>query len=314
MIDGEPNRGVPEPRWPNAATVTPNAARVTPTAVRATPNAGRIVPIPTVRIGRPSRQPGALAALVAVFLVLAITKPWAGPVRPNVLVQGSFTIPSSTPATVGVNPIVAELQLQCGEPLGWRVFTREGFLDRTIRAWRFVEPVASVSGPLDPAVPVVQVGPTIEALGYCSSWSDGERPPDGAMVSAWRISGPDRPDPTAVLVPLDSLVPEWPIDLGALFGPGTANGAAASARPDPSGDRRPGPSGGPSGDPGPLASPGTGARPSEDPGNVGDRHLNWGTQAVAGSPAWSLGRYVFAVRAPGWERWWAVNISRPGPA
>lgn len=272
MIDDEPNRDAPEPRWPDA---------------------GRISPIATVRIGRRGRQPAALVGMVAIFLVLAVAKPWAGPIRSKPLAQGSFTIPSEAPiAKLGVDPVAEALHIQCGEPLGWRVFTHEGFLGKTVRAWRFVEPAAFVSGPLDPAVPVIQVGPMIEALGYCSPWTDGERPPDGAVVSAWRISSPGRPDSTAVAVRLESLVPAWPIDLGALFSPG------AAATPDPSGSSGSIPPAGPSNPAGPPASP-----------SVGD-----GGIASAGDRPWSIGRYVFAVRAEGWERWWAVNISRPGSA
>lgn len=252
MVDREPNEIPREP-------VTTERARLVPAA--------------TVRIGRRGHQPGVFVAITAAFLVLAIAKPWAGPAQPRPLVQSSFVLPSAaTPdgATV-IDPIAQALEVQCGEPLGWRVFTHEDFLGRTFRTWRSVVPMVSASGPLDPAVPVIQVGPTIEALGYCSPWTDGERPPVGVTVSAWRIAAATTPDPTAQAVPLESIIPEWPIDLGALFSPGTS-GATVSAR-----DRAP-------------FAVGTGAR------------------------SWSIGRYVFAIRAPGWERWWAVNISRPGQA
>jgi hypothetical protein len=237
-------------------------------------------PTATVRVARRGRQTSWLAAVLAALVVVAVAKPWGGGVaRPaGPLVQGSFVLPSEPAAPFPGPPAAAEaLQSQCGEPLGWRVFTHEEFLGRTVRTWRAVEPALAASGPLDPGVPIIQVGPMIEALGYCSSWTRADRPPSGVAVSAWRIAGSERAGQTAVAVPLESLVPEWPTDLGALFSP-AAGGAAARG--------------------------GSG----NATGNGGD------ARSDAPEASWSLGRYVFALRADGFERWWAVNISRPGPA
>jgi hypothetical protein len=238
-----------------------------------------VEPPPTaiVRIARRGRRTGWLITFLAVFFVIAVAKPWAGgPRPPRPLVQGPFALPTTTPAAFPGPPAAAEaLQLQCGEPLGWRVFTHEEFLGRMVRTWRAVEPALAAWGPLDPGVPIIEVGPTIEALGYCSSWTRADRPPADVAVSAWRIAGSDRDGETATAVPLESLVPEWPTDLGALFGPGSGNSLARDGSPTGSGS---------------------------------------GSRNDAPDASWSLGRYVFAVRADGFERWWAVNISRPGPA
>jgi hypothetical protein len=265
-----------EPASPGSGSSWPDGPEPPPTA--------------TVRIARRGRQTGWLVALVAVFIVVAIAKPWAGgPQPPRHLVQGSFVLPTATPAAFPGPPAAAEaLQLQCGEPLGWRVFTHEEFLGRTVRTWRAVEPALAAWGPLDPGVPIIEVGPLIDALGYCSSWTRADRPPADVAVSAWRIAGSDRAGETAVAVPLESLVPDWPTDLGALFSPaaGSASARAGSA----------------------TGSPGIGSAGSEGAG------IGSGARSDAADPSWSLGRYVFAVRADGFERWWAVNISRPGPA
>jgi hypothetical protein len=236
-------------------------------------------PTATIRIARRGRQTGWLVALLAMFIVIAVAKPWAGgPRPPRPLVQGSFALPTATTAAIPGPPAAAEaLQLQCGEPLGWRVFTHEEFLGRTVRTWRAVEPALAAWGPLDPGVPIIEVGPMIDALGYCSSWTRADRPPADVAVSAWRIAS-DRAGETAVAVPLESLVPEWPTDLGALFSPAAGNAPAkAGSAPESAG-------------------------------------IGSGARTDAADPSWSLGRYVFAVRADGYERWWAVNISRPGPA
>ena len=235
----------------------------------------------TVRIPRHARQTSWLITFLAVFVVIAVAKPWAGgPRPPKPLVQGSFALPTTTQAAFpGPPAAAAALQLQCGEPLGWRVFTHEEFLGRTVRAWRAVVPALAAWGPLDPGVPVIQVGPAIDALGYCSSWTREDRPPAGVAVSAWLIAGSDRAGQTAIAVPLESLVPEWPTDLGALFSPAAGN------------------------------APAKGGTSSASPTGGGS-----GARSDARDASWSLGQYVFALRADGFERWWAVNISRPGPA
>ncbi len=272
MVEREPHQHGSAASWPDGTEPPPTA---------------------TVRVARRSRQTGWLAVLVAGFIVVMVAKPWAGAARPpGPLVQGSFTLPTATPVLIPGPPAAAEaLQLQCGSPLGWRVFTHEGFLGQTLRAWRFVEPAAAASGPLDPGVPIIEVGPTIEALGYCSSWTRDERPPADVAVSAWRIVGSVAADETAVAVRLESLVPDWPTDLGALFSPG-AGSIGAVGGSSASGARGGG------------ATPGSGGAGSG------------GGDGRSGAPdsSWSLGRYVFAVRGDGFERWWAVNISRPGPA
>lgn len=236
----------------------------------------RVRPAATVRVGRRGRLPEALVALTVVFLVLALAKPWASPPRPRLLVQEAFALPSAGPAIAGAT---AELEAQCGEPLGWTIFTRERWNGQMVRAWRAVEPAKMASGPLDPAVPLIRVGASIAALGYCSPWGDGERAPLQVAISAWHIVGPDAEHPAADPLTLGSVVPGSPIGLGALFGPDTGEPVHAS----------------------PPATPA--ATPAATPGGV-----------ASGAATWALGRYVFALRTRAWERWWAVNIPPARPA
>jgi hypothetical protein len=214
-----------------------------------------------VRIADGGRGPFLLAALILVFIVGAVLKPWAPPARPQGLVQGAT--PQPTLVAPSVEPdALAGLRAQCEEPEGWRVYSRGGFLDLAVRVWRSVEPATAAVGPLDPAMPLIQVGVVNEAVGYCAPWTGAERPPDVSLVSAWRLARDAGGSQAAVAVPLVRVAPDRASVLGALY-----------------------------------AGPADGSDPAD------------GTTA-----GWPLGRYVFAVRSPTWERWWAVDISTPSAA
>lgn len=213
-----------------------------------------------VRIAGPGRAPALLSALILVFVVGALLKPWAPATRPQRLVQGAT--PQPTEVSSSVEPdFLAGLRAQCEEPDGWRVYSRGGFLDLAVRVWRSVEPATAAAGPLDPAMPLIQVGVVNEAVGYCAPWTGAERPPDVSLVSAWRLAPDAGGSPAAIAIPLVRVAPDRASVLGALY-----------------------------------------AGPVDGSGPAG------GT-----ARGWPLGRYVFAVRSPAWERWWAVDISAPSP-
>jgi hypothetical protein len=205
------------------------------------------------------RWPLVLTGLIVVFLIGALLKPWASAPRHQALVQAATPQPTEVPPSVEPDPL-AGLRAQCEEPAGWRVYSRGGFLDLAIRVWRSVVPATVAIGPLDPAVPLIQVGPVNEAVGYCAPWTGTERPPDVSLVSAWRL-GRDADGSTAVPVALVRVAPDRATVLGALYA-------------------------GPADRSGPVGGPDAG---------------------------WPDGRYVFAVRSPTWERWWAIDVSAPGP-
>jgi hypothetical protein len=214
-----------------------------------------------VRIADGGRGPFLLAALILVFIVGAVLKPWAPPARQQGLIQGAT--PQPTQVAPSIEPdALAGLRAQCEEPEGWRVYSRGGFLDLAVRVWRSVVPATAAAGPLDPAMPLIQVGVVNEAVGYCAPWTGAERPPDLSLVSAWRLARDAGGSLAAVAVPLVRVAPDRASVLGALY-----------------------------------AGPADGSSPAD------------GT-----ATRWPLGRYVFAVRSPAWERWWAVDISTPSTA
>lgn len=146
------------------------------------PNATRM----TGHIGSAGRGPGVLAAIIVAFLGLAVLKPWASlgersPERPSTVVRSTPPSPTPTP-----DPLAA-LRLHCQEPLGWRTYSRERWSGGTVRSWRSVAPIRDARGPLDRRIPVVPLGATVEAMGYCSPWRSPERPPNDARTTAWRI-------------------------------------------------------------------------------------------------------------------------------
>ena len=152
------------------------------------------------------------------------------------------------------------LRHHCEEPVGWRVYTSERWARLTVRSWKTIDPADGASDPLDPAIPIIPLAAQIDALGYCSPWTDPERPPADAVVNGWRLT-PDGSgvQPIAERIVLRPADPGWPSVLGALYGP---------------------------------------------PANRFDPN-------AIGTIGWPSGRYVFEIRAPGFERWWGVDIEPP---
>jgi hypothetical protein len=213
----------------------------------------------TVRLSSAGRGPGTVVGLIAIFVAVALIKPWA---------FGGAAAPRPTPrmtaaptAAPSVDPLAA-LRVHCQEPAGWRIYSRERWATVTLRSWRSLDPVAVANGPLDPAIPIVPLGAQVDALGYCSPWGAGERPPDTARVDGWLIAadgGAGRA--VAGTIRLQPVDPSWPSTLGALYGP-------------------------------PV-----------------DRFDSNAVETIG----WPSGRYVFAIRAPGYQRWWGVDVEPPPP-
>ncbi|MEO5940460.1 MAG: hypothetical protein ABIZ72_05820 [Candidatus Limnocylindrales bacterium] len=230
----------------------------------------------TVRIVGRDRWSVALTALIAVFLGGALLKPWVGP---GVAPGPPAETPSSARATTGLGPSIAPdplaaLREHCQEPIGWRVYSRETWLGRPVRTWRSLEPAASAVGPDDPAIPTVALGPYVEALGYCSPWDGAERPPAAARISAWQASA-GAAAAAGVTVPTGLTLEQVAPGVQTVLG----------ALYEPIGAGRPS------------------ARAATD-----------GRATDHAATAWPAGRSIFALRASGWERWWAVEIAMPdGP-
>ena len=230
----------------------------------------------TVRIVGRDRWPVALTTLIAVFLGGALLKPWVGEVlAPAPMVEAPAAADAATGAPPSIGPDpLAALREHCQEPIGWRVYSRETWLGRPVRTWRSLEPAVRAAGPDDPAIPAVPLGPYVAALGYCSPWDGAERPPAGARISAWRAA---------------------PGVAGAAGGTGPTAVTLEHIAPDVGTVL------------GALYGPIGTVRPSARPASGG---------AATGVPAagWPAGRSIFALRATGWERWWAVDIALPdGP-
>jgi hypothetical protein len=243
-----------EPVWQDEPTGDPDDARRRPAAASS-----------LVRFGAPDRGPGLLLVAIAIFVAVAVIKPWpdaAAPAPPPP--QPVQPLPTVVPS---VDPL-AGIRIDCQDPPGFRIFSRESWSRGTLRSWRSFDPVTDASGPLDPAIPDVPMGPGILALGYCAAWSGADRPPDDAAVLAWASSATGgSPVPVNLASASATLHPP----LGGLYLPPTAGSSPA-----------------PSKRPGPKAS----GAPSE----------------VSDAPTWEPGTYIFELAAPGWQRWWAITV------
>lgn len=237
---------------------------------------------PLIQLGRAGRPPGILAATFVLFIAIAILKPWPDTARPPTPVEPRPVTGAEATPKPTADPL-AELRSHCEQPLGWRVYSIERWADQTLRIWRSLQPAPAAIDATDPRIPAIPLGPAVEMAGYCSPWDGPERPPAGSRLLAWSIqagTGTGR----ASQLDLDVVAPHPPNVLGALVGP-----PATSVPPSEGLDQGSGSTLQPSAriGPGPAASgqPGTGI--------------------------WPSGHFVFEVFAPGWQRWWAVDIPPP---
>jgi hypothetical protein len=233
---------------------------------------------PVVQVGSRDRGPAVLAIAILAFVGIAIVKPWPASAPSSIAITPPHLSETDPPTPAPTPDPLAGLRRQCEEPLGWRVYTVEDWYKQTLRIWRSVAPAAAATGPLDPSIPVVPLGPVVGELGYCSPWDGAERPPPGSTLTAWSVPAPGVAGRAVRLTPA-STAAYPPSVLGAAFGP-------------------PGPSGPPSShadDENAGGSPATGASPS--------------TPGVATVRRWPAGRFVFELTGQHWSRWWSVEIA-----
>lgn len=254
-------------------------------------------PTTLVRIAGGDRRPGLIVAIVAIFLAVALIKPWpAAAPRPPADVR---TPPPTEQPTA--DPLAA-IREDCQDPPSWRVYSRERWPGGVLRSWRTLEPIAAASGPLDPAIPVVPTVPDVLALGFCAPWAPPERPPDDAALRIWSLVA-GRP-PASSVVPVALTVrrasPTLELPLGALLAPPESTVATPSDAAGPSGAV----------DPSLQAGGGAGASAtsSASASTVPDR------ATPAAGDTWPAGTYVFAVQGASYARWWSLTIPAGEPA
>lgn len=160
--------------------------------------------IETSRVADPGRGPAIVALIAVVFVVAAsasslladgsgrVAAPdslTASPNLANPSADAPAALPNLTPASP---PPTVEPSLRPGEiacmPAGWRL-AYLGSLGRwTTQTWLVVDPAAA-SNPLDPSIPVTQLGhEAIAGLGACAppaSPDAGGRP--AVIQRAWRV-------------------------------------------------------------------------------------------------------------------------------
>jgi hypothetical protein len=192
------------------------------------------------RIAGPGRGPGAALATAAIFLALAVLKPWgaipgfeaggspgtgAGGPNPG---QASATPPVPLPSA---EDPAADLERHCPQPSGWRVFAHERWSGGAVRSWKSLVPARVASGPLDPTIPRVPVtSQQVPLLGYCAPWRGPDQPPGTATISGWRLTSDVRSyapngrttGQVAQPIRLQRVLPAQVTVLGGLYAPPSA--------------------------------------------------------------------------------------------
>jgi hypothetical protein len=173
-------------------------------------------PAATVAV-RTGSQPRILtvgSVLVALFLLIAIVKPWyaLGLERPDapdgLPPSAAVSVPAAGSAAPGSaarspeasgapSPSLAPGQLDCGAPDGWRLVTLGWLAGRPSSMQAAVAAVPEVSGPADPGVGSLSAGEApVAAVGACEPGptpglaDDRASHPSVRVVGAWRVDGP----------------------------------------------------------------------------------------------------------------------------
>lgn len=179
-----------------------------------------------------SRRPpaGRWWLLIAGVLLLVVVKPWAsledGAGRPRTALAGSErTVPPAATPSAAPTASPEDAVTFCLQPGAWLVATRETYRSKAIRVWTAVEPIATATGPADPAIPVVPVvSEGVAAMGWCAPTHGPDRPGGTATVDAWLVADGratplrlTRSEPRAtassfgaLYAPLDDPLGTWP--------------------------------------------------------------------------------------------------------
>ncbi len=230
--------------------------------------------VPVVSLGGRGPWPTRILVAVAVFLAVAIVKPWQGPPPAPAAVPSPAprsTLPPATPTATAAAAAAESFEASCFAGRDWTVTTLEGPARNEARTWYGMQP-ARATGPLDPAIPVTRVySLDVRTLGYCVARPSAALPVIGA-TSAWQVTGT-----LATEVPLLRVAAESPADAnrGSSFVPASPPPGAPAT---------------------PAASP---------PPTIPVR------TPTAERPPWPPGRFVFRVDYQGGlvgDDWFAVDI------
>jgi hypothetical protein len=150
--------------------------------------------VTTVRVRLPpsdARLPSVLWVVLAL-VALAVLKPWgvAAPFETARPFVPEPTITVVTPAPTEDRTADGLASPICLGTGGWRIATLERWETQDVRVWRAIEPIATATGPLDPAIPSVPVvAIEVTALGWCAPAFGEHRPLGPAIVTAWSVVG-----------------------------------------------------------------------------------------------------------------------------
>ncbi|MFI5259371.1 MAG: hypothetical protein ACHQ01_07170 [Candidatus Limnocylindrales bacterium] len=186
-----------------------------------------------ISLGRSARPLPIGIAAVAVLLVIAVAKPWAGdatrdsePTAPQAPMVATPTAAAGAPtSSPGPTPSDWDNTL-CASPDGWLVVARHSELGRSVRTWLVASVVYSMVSPIRTSIPMNSlVSHAVEKLGFCAPagasdhgrntwngtlWRQGGDPGE---PTGWRQAARLTPSPGSLGAwadPLDRSVVGWP--------------------------------------------------------------------------------------------------------
>jgi hypothetical protein len=148
--------------------------------------------IRTVKVRQGDRGLTAAVALVAVFVLVAVLKPWdvlglaePGPEsRPGPVAPDRAT-PRAAPGALPGQ--IAAISTQCYYTSGWRVYSLTPVGSRSVRSWSAVQPIRA-RGPQDERIEMTRiVADGLPVLGYCAPVTGRESPPASVTTTAWQL-------------------------------------------------------------------------------------------------------------------------------
>lgn len=145
-------------------------------------------PIAPARARRAGAAVPIVVVLAAVVLISRVLWPVTGDPTDDRGHAGVVVPPVASQAPPHGTRSAQVLDPSCTQPRSWRVASIETWPGGLAQVWRVAQ-AQPADGPLDPAIPVVDVSAaSVEAIGWCAPVDGPNRPPAGVEASLFRLT------------------------------------------------------------------------------------------------------------------------------